>query len=339
MSIILGAMGGAGEGMQQFGAQAQKASDAQDLATLESNLALQRSQALEQFKTALTVSTADQQRQQQSARIGSAAQPILQQGIVNRAAAARAQNLGTDSGTPDNAQFTGDASSALAAVQSLPDGPDKDAAMAQLRSQLAASKAANAGLNYGDLTDAEKSQFAPTAQDQRDAFVQAAIQTGDIAPSDVLKNQAAMAGVDAKLALVDARLQIGQLASDAKNAKTQADYEWRMAKLQETIAKAGNGGTDFDKKIQLLKEGGATPADIAAFITERKQPSLEDLANGFLKADPNLGTAKQITPEQAYAKARALRSLSKDIQTPPTPSPLPTPTPAPAQKDYSSLWR
>jgi hypothetical protein len=157
---------------------------------------------------------------------------------------------------------------------------------------------------------------------------QAALATGDMSVKDALADDARQQGVEAKFGNIDARLQIGQMANDAKNAKTEADYAAKMAALEAKISGAGGGNTDFDKKIKLLRAGGASDKDIANFITDKKQPSLEDLANGFLKADPNAGTKKAMTPDDAYAKAKALRSLTSSIQEDKPAQPSAAATPA-----------
>lgn len=159
-----------------------------------------------------------------------------------------------------------------------------------------------------DISDEEMA--SPDAQlsdaETGNLRTKAAISTGDISPKD-----AATQGQ--KDAVNETRLTIAQLRTEALNAKTQAQLELGMAKLEAAISKAGAGNTDFDKKIALLKAGGATPRDIADFITNRKQPSIEDLAAGFLNKDPMAGTKKAMTPEAAYAKAKALRSLAKSV--------------------------
>lgn len=125
---------------------------------------------------------------------------------------------------------------------------------------------------------------------------------------------------------------------EAKDTK-DADYKERMADAKDeqnrimmarvagALSKVGSGekNTDFDKKVKLLNEAGASKQDIANFITEKKQPSLEDLANGFMTADPMVGTKKAMQPSGAYEKARTLRALTST--NPPAPSPAPTAKP------------
>lgn len=183
-----------------------------------------------------------------------------------------------------------------------------------------------------DISDEEMASPDAKLSDAEtaDLRTKAAISTGDISPKDA-------AALGQKDAANETRLTIAQLRTDALNAKTQAQLELGMAKLEAAISKAGAGNTDFDKKIKLLRESGATSREIANFITERKQPSLEDLANGFLKADPRAGTSRAMTPEQAMERAKALRSLTQTVgeeepakpdAEPPKPAAKPEPKPA-----------
>jgi hypothetical protein len=277
MSIVMGALGGLGEAAQNVGSTLLKNElDTESKLKVnqqDSDLALQRAKALEDYK----LQAANTQREAQAQRIGAA-----QQGIVNgRLATKYAQS---------------------------------DQAVA----------AADAGQTDAPLTDEQRAVIAQSKEEDRKrltadrgTYVDAAIQTGDIAPKDVLASdtraQVADITAQSRRDVQDARNEVAMARVDAMNAKTQAQYDAAMAKIEAAVTKAGAGNTDFDKKIKLLKESGASASDIANFITERKQPSLEDLANGFLKADPNAGTKKAMTPEEALSKAKTLRSLTKSI--------------------------
>lgn len=184
----------------------------------------------------------------------------------------------------------------------------------------AAVAAADAGETDAPLTQEQKDVIAQSKQADADKLRtdpkilrQAAINTGDLTVKDVMADDVRAAGVEAKFADIDRKNEIGKLTVEAKNAKTEADYAAKMVALEMKIEKAGGGNTDFDKKIKLLREGGASTTEIANFITDKKQPSMEDLANGFLKSDPMIGTKKALTPEAAYEKAKKLRELSKSI--------------------------
>jgi hypothetical protein len=298
--IIMGAIGGLGDAMQNVGSTMLKNElDTESKLKVnqqDSDLALQRAKALEEYK----VQAASALREQRATRIGAA-----QQGIVD---------------AKMDAKYAG-----------------SDAAVA----------AADAGQTDAPLTD-EQRGIINSAKDtdrrrlmaDRSTYVDAAIQTGDIEPKDVLasntKSEVADITAQSRQAVQDAKNEVAMARVDAMNAKTQAQYEAAMARVEAAVAKAGNGNTDFDKKIKLLKDAGASPKEIANFITERKQPSLEDLATGFLRADPNAGTKKEMTPEQALAKAKKLRSLTQDLGDDDSSDPG-TPKPAPTVKPLSTL--
>jgi hypothetical protein len=325
MGIIMGAIGGVGDAAQNVGSTMLKSElDTESklkVGQQDSDLALQRAKALEDYKVAV----GNQQREARAARIDSAAQPIVEQGIIAKAKTARANALPEydPNDTTGPASFHGDAKQAEADIMAMAEGPDKQAALAQLRQQVAGRRADVANLGASDLSPEERTRFAPNADEMTRARVNAAIQTGDIEPKDALANTTrgdiAEVQANAKLAVQEAR-------NEALMARTQAQYDAAMAKIEAGLAKAGKGDTDFDKKIALLRKAGSSDKEIASFITDRKQPSIEDLANGFLKSDPNVGTARALTPEVAYAKAKKLRALTKDLDDEddnPTPSPAP----------------
>ena len=156
--------------------------------------------------------------------------------------------------------------------------------------------------------DQSKALDRKTMENDVNVDVRAALQTGEISPKDA-------AALSQRDAANETRMAIAELRNQAFQARTEAQLQAALARLEAGIAKAGGGNTDFDKKINLLKKGGLSDREIANFIIERKQPSLEDLAANFMKADPRAGTSKAMTPEQAMDKARQLRSLTRDLET------------------------
>jgi hypothetical protein len=305
MGIVLGALGGLGSAMQDMGINQQKAWLEQDNQANASNLALQREQALEVFKNNLQTTTATQQREAQASRINNAASGIVAGQMADKYA-------GSD-----------------AAVQAAQGGasPDVSAAEGNDNVQAALTPEQQA------VIDQSKSRDQSSLMNSPDVRTQAAIQTGDISPKDAMVNSSRLeinqvktdAAIQNQQTKTQAYMDVQTARTEAYAAKTQAQYDAAMAKLEAGLAKAGSGNTDFDKKVALLKESGATPTDIANFIMERKQPSMEDLANGFLKSDPNAGTKKAMTPEDAYAKAKTLRALTKSLDSS-APAPAAAPT-------------
>lgn len=175
-----------------------------------------------------------------------------------------------------------------------------------------ANKAYGNGPDYTlkteDLTDEEKAQFAPTDAQKADALKQAGIDTGQLSVKDAMTDSSRTEMAQTKN---DAYLQIQQARIEATNAKTQAQYEAAMAKIDAAVSKASaSGNTDFDKRIKLMKDAGMSDKEIAQSLVERKQPSVQDLANGFLKSDPQLGTSKAMSVDAAIAKAKELQRLT-----------------------------
>jgi hypothetical protein len=116
--------------------------------------------------------------------------------------------------------------------------------------------------------------------------------------------------------------------ADAKDEQNRI----MMAKVSGALAKVGSkeSNTDFDKKVKLLREAGASPQEISNFITEKKQPSVQDLAASFMKADPY-----NMTPEQSVVKARELQKLTAGKDDPAKPAEKPN---APVSKaEYDKL--
>lgn len=271
MSIFMGALSGVGEAGQRYAEANQKLWGEADLEKQRAELALQKGMALEQFKTDLSVNTADSMRTAQTARIDEAAKGLVAQAQAEKYAGAVPADPST---WTDEQQAAVDQSKQIDAAQRLRDSRTRDQA-AILTGDISPEKAASMH-NTADMTESKMTAMLERSKERSDSMA-----------------------------------EVANIRAEAMNASTQAKYEVAIAKMQTAVEKAGKGNTDFDKKIALLKEAGSTPAEIAAYITERKQPSLEDLANGFLKADPQAGTKKAMTPDDAYAKAKSLRSLTK----------------------------
>lgn len=84
MSIILGALSGAGEQVVDMAKAQQKKWDVMEEAKASADLAEQKAISLERFKNALAVSTADQQRTGQVSRINEAAAPLILQAQMDK---------------------------------------------------------------------------------------------------------------------------------------------------------------------------------------------------------------------------------------------------------------
>jgi hypothetical protein len=351
MSIILGALGGAGEALQQVGAMNQKAELAQEQTQLESDLATKRAETLEQFKSTLAVQTADQQRQQMVGRIAPVQQGILDQGIVNRATTARANQLdgtvatGSDGQPAQSQGFVGDANQVLQAINQMPDGPDKQAALAQLQQQVSAGKGKVGNLTMDDLTDQEKAQFAPTAKDRQNAFVQAATQTGDISPTDVMKTSSSMQITQLRMEnLLDRANDRNATMQEVANVRAEAmryGYELRLQAAQE---KALNGKMDSATgRMLITSEDANIKASTSQLLMLNQQLEYTRPKNPDGTPNPDYqslqhqmdGIRDDIRTSQAN-KANYLRSMGLMPDTTPTPV-VPRPTASGAAKTRPPL--
>lgn len=198
--IIAGALGGLGQGAQIVGQnlhasamQDQQSASQRDLVLLQSDLALQKEKAIEQFRAQLGVDTANSQRQAMVDRIGAA-----KTGIINQALSAKY-------GQSDAAVADADAGNTDAPLTDA-----QKAAIAQSR-QIDADRLANDG----------------------DVATRAAIATGDIDPAKAatLASQKDIAALrqenfkDRTDAMVQMRQIAAQAQIDAANIRAQAAEE------------------------------------------------------------------------------------------------------------------
>jgi hypothetical protein len=207
MSLILGATGGAGEQMANIAQQNQKAWDAQDMAKLESDLATQRAQAMEVFKTNLATTTATQARDAQQGRINAQMNADAEQGVAQKRGVVQ-------QGITDQASWT----------------PEQQAAVDQ-------------SLNL----DKQAAMKDPKAR------TQAAIETGDISPTDAMKTSSSMEINQLKMQSLldranDRNATMAQIA-DVKTEAMKYGYELRLQAAQE---RAANGKIDTATSRMLI---------------------------------------------------------------------------------------
>lgn len=158
-------------------------------------------------------------------------------------------------------------------------------------------------------------------------ILRAQVETGDAKASDLAnvdsKNEIASAKNDAYL---DKLTYLMQKDKDDNATKLQ------IATLTHMVKQAGGGNTDFDKKVALWRSIGKTDAQIADLISERKQPSVEELAMAAIKNDPNAGTPRAITPEQAVATAQKIRAMTAGASASPASPAAPAATTTPKNR-------
>lgn len=146
-------------------------------------------------------------------------------------------------------------------------------------------------------------------------MLQAAVETGDETPDKLASLQTTAAVQAAKNDAYMDKLSYLTSKADADNTT-----KLQIAQLAHAVKTAGAGNTDFDKKVNLWRTAGKSDSEIADLISERKQPSLEDLATAIMKNDPNAGTTRAISPEDAVTKARQLRVMTAGSSAAPSPA-------------------
>ncbi len=136
--IILGALGGASDAILRGMDADRDQANAEARMRLASSLELEKAQAIEAIKTAPLT------------RLQSRAQALANQEVPQEAPATTALSgvYATDAG-PSNAGFVGDIRSIKSAIDALPEGNDKQAAIEQLRQQISQQQAIDAGSVQG----------------------------------------------------------------------------------------------------------------------------------------------------------------------------------------------
>ena len=306
MSILMGALGGLGEGAAQWAQAGIKHDTDMQMENLRSENMANKAMQLAKFSSNLKTSEADQERSKRVDRVN-AALGDTNTGII---------------GSIIKGKY------ASPVMGNTPLTEEQQAVLDQGLIQQSQDKSA----------DAEQLVNDPMAR------IKAQIATGDSDPKVAadLESKAEIQSVktDAYLKVQSAKSEtyreVQAAKTDATNAKTQAQYETAMARMDSAISKAGSGNTDFERKISILRAGGATDADLRDYVMQRKQPSVEEIATGLMKADKMAGTAMAMKPEVAIEKAKKLRELTSSLRDIPTKESKDT-KPAPRYKDGELL--
>jgi hypothetical protein len=278
MGIVLGALGGAGSAMQDMGLNQQKAWLEQDNQANASNLALQREQALEVFKTNLQVTTANQQRDAQTSRINNAASGIVTGQLADKYA------------------------SSDAAVQAAQGGasPDVSAAEGNDNVQAALTPEQQAVIDQSKASDKASMMADPNTR------IQAGIQTGDIPLKDVMNNTSKMEinqiKMDALLQRANDHNATSKEIADVRAEALKYGYELRLQAAQE---KAANGHVDTATgRMMITGEDANIKASTTLINTYTRQ--LADMPKVGRDGKPNpdyVALQDQINEERDNIKA------------------------------------
>ena len=153
-----------------------------------------------------------------------------------------------------------------------------------------------------------------------DDGLKAARQGGMYEAEDQLKEQRKITVAAVEAARKVAREEFKDADTMRRTDIQEQNANTNARRVEQAIAKVSGGGssgnTDLDKKVKLLKLAGRTDSQIADFITEKKQGSVQDLAADFLKTDPNAGLRNALTTAQAISKAKELIKLTDGDDAP-----------------------
>lgn len=338
MSLVLGAIGGAGSALQDMGAAWMKSDMAFDnesrLAGVRSDLELGRQKALALYQ--------DNLKNAPLQRLGSKAKEFGTQDVAQEPNAAQLTGYDPQAveAGPSIPGFKGDPEKVAAAISSMAPGPDRDAAIAQFKRQLGSDQGFEASLVTGKtrkrtgdeamraaVEDAKANDLPAYAayereigkplRDERRVDVQdkrADNQAAASAASEERKER-----IEARRMMVDlAKLDLQQGSLDATNRKIDAWIENEAAKRDRDEEKLNNPKTSSPERLST--------------IVNAMNNTIRDLDNNkpsSSKADA-LKEWQQQRDNAIAVRARAMSKLNQNFDDGGVPSPSPAPAPKPA---------
>lgn len=160
---------------------------------------------------------------------------------------------------------------------------------------------------------------------------QAAIAAGYISPKDVMADETRQQGVEARLAGLDTKQKIAEMVSEARNAKTTAEYDAKIAKIEALSSSSGTSREERMRYTSLLGDAGRRLGEAEkALATLQKDP--------FSKiAEPGTPRAQELDDLRATVKSyreehKLYQSLLAGSQAPDADAKKPS---APAAKSSS----
>ena len=165
------------------------------------------------------------------------------------------------------------------------------------------------GMIKASLTDAEVEKYygvkAPTAVSEYDDQIASARQSGNLDTVDSLRKGRKDAFDEQKEERVAARDEV-KAGNEAKS------LELRDKQIMAMMAKTGSASSSkpaFVATYEFLEGKGYPKDQIEAILTEKKGKSVEDIASDLLAKDPQAGRSKALTPADAVAKAKEIKSI------------------------------
>lgn len=200
----------------------------------------------------------------------------------------------------------------IARINALPDSnPDKAPMLAQLKSQLEANQKAEQEKVAGQMRPRTLQEATKAAKEESFATD----------PGAYLAGQALTAAdkQDIEQIKIASREKIEQARIEQRDRSDDKRFELMMARMESVGGRKSANQTALIQNAEYLKTLGYDSNKIEKFIFEKKELPLEDVAAKILAAD----TLGQMTPEQAAAKAVALRNALNKASAPKSSSAAP----------------
>ena len=298
MSIIMGALAGAGDAGQQYFAQQQKVDDEMKMAQTRSDLDFNKSKLLLQAG----VDSQNQQREAQVARIGAAAQPIIDNTTMANANAAYATP-----GTPSNL--------------TMDDLSDEEKQFYQPTASQKTDAMVQAGVQTGDVPIAQVASNASKGE-----INQMKMDSLLARSEDRNQSMAQVAQIRADSVTASAQLRVDALTQRATNGKIDTATGRMLITSEDANIKASSNQLSMLNSqlgnVSPTKEGKPNPAYTA--IADQ----MDSLRDDIKSAQAN---------KSQYLKTMGL--LGDPAAASPAPAPAPGAKPASGRPSLSSFQK
>lgn len=359
MGLLLAAMAGAGDAGVQSMNQEIEQIGRKELLEQQSQAQLQNAQALEKYKIEL----ADQVRRRDAEELTTATNAEINRRLIEKVQAARGNTLTADSepgsveagGQTYTSKFVGDAESIRKSLADIKDPAERSRVERLLADQVSRNRSRVGTVAADSITPEERARYALDDKELSLALHSAALSTGQLTSKDalVLNNREGALATQLQLGQMRGEYQTAIAAArmEAYNAKTQAQYEAAMAKVEALVEKAQGGDTRgagsldlraaeslteqakaLSEQIKMMPDSNPEKAKIQTRITELNnqaqglisraiggipgsgaaQPTLPPLS-GFEKSGAGNGAKPQSVKPAAASKPAAGREISSTI--------------------------
>ena len=249
MGMLLAAMAGAGDaGVQSMNQEIDQLNRA-DLLKQQAAQQLASAKDLEQFK----IDLADQVRKRDAQELSTATDAEMNRRLVEKVQAARGNTLTSDSepgsvedgGKTFTSKFVGDAEAIRKTLADVKDPVERARIERLLDDQVSRNRARVGTVDADSITPEERIKYALDDKERALALHSAALSTGQLSAKDalVLNNREGALATQLQLGQMRGEYQTAIAAArmEAYNAKTQAQYEAAMAKVEALVTKAQSG--------------------------------------------------------------------------------------------------